>query len=93
MYDKPLLIAAGDKALQVVAKHGIDGHAAALRWTVHHSVLKPEFGDAVIVGVSSVGQLTQASKAIEAGPLPDEVAMALDNIYGESGEDKVPYHL
>ena len=93
MYDKPLLLAAGDKALEVVAKFGLDGHAAALRWTVHHSVLKPEYGDAVIIGVSSMEQLNLAMEAIEAGPLPDEVAQALNNVYEDSGDDKVSYHL
>jgi aflatoxin B1 aldehyde reductase len=38
---------------------GITGHAAALRWAMFHSALKPENGDAVVIGVSSPEQLSQ----------------------------------
>ena len=54
---KPAIDVATDRARDVATKHGINGHEAALRWTVYHSSLSSEAGDAVIIGASSVEQL------------------------------------
>jgi len=62
----------------VVEKHGISEADAALRWLAHHSTLKKEMGDAVIVGASSAKHLEENLTALEQGPLPDEVVQALD---------------
>jgi aflatoxin B1 aldehyde reductase len=51
---------------------------AALRWMMHHSQLKSEFGDKVIIGASSKEQLEMNLKDFEAGALPDSVLAALD---------------
>lgn len=91
-YGQESILAAANKALQVISKHGIGGHAAALRWTVHHSMLSSAQGDSVIVGASSVEQLESNLDMIEQGPLPDEVVAALETVYDEIG-DAIPYHL
>ena len=88
MYVKQSIESAVEKALQVATKHDIKGHAAALRWTAHHSILKAEYGDGVVIGASSLDQLS----TIEEGPLPDEVAAAIDQVYAEVG-DEIAYHL
>lgn len=93
IYDKPAVNVATDKALEVVAQHGISGHAAALRWTVYHSSLKSEFGDAIIMGVSSTEQLESNLDVIEEGPLPASVVTALGEVYEGLGEDEILYHL
>lgn len=92
MYVQPAVTAAADKALEVAAQHGIGGHAAALRWTAHHSILSAEHGDSIIVGASSVEQLKSNLDVIEQGPLPQDVASAVEAIYAEVG-DQVPYHM
>ena len=56
-------------------------------------MLKGELSDAVILGVSSIEQLESNLDVIEKGPLPSEVAAALDKVYGELGTDEIPYHL
>ncbi|KAH0525758.1 hypothetical protein TsFJ059_009177 [Trichoderma semiorbis] len=70
------------KALDVVrpvaAKLGIPTAEAALRWSVHHSLLKNEHGDAVIIGASSAQQLKENLTSLEKGPLPDELVAAFD---------------
>src|SRR5262249_32864364 len=38
---------------------GLSTAEAALRWITHHSELKKEFGDAVIIGASSAAQLKE----------------------------------
>jgi len=92
MYKKPTIEAVADRAREIAAKHGISGHAAALRWTVHHSSLAAQFGDAVIIGASSPAQLRANLDMIEEGPLPKEVVNAMDTLYKEVGESEIPYH-
>ncbi|CEI61949.1 hypothetical protein FVEN_g2994 [Fusarium venenatum] len=92
MYVKQSIEAAVDKALRVAAKYGIGGHAAALRWTAHHSILKQHHGDGVIIGASSLEQLENNLRVIEEGPLLEEVVAAIDQVYEEVG-DEIKYHL
>lgn len=92
IYKKPSIIAATEKAVDVALKHGIDGHAAALRWTVHHGILSREHGDSVIIGASSLEQLASNLDMIEQGPLPGEVVSALELIHEEI-KYEVSYHM
>ncbi|KAH3950110.1 hypothetical protein HBH64_131390 [Parastagonospora nodorum] len=50
----------------------------ALRWMMHHSQLKKEFGDKVIIGASSNAQLVQNLGDFEKGKLEGDVLEALD---------------
>ncbi|KAI2816316.1 hypothetical protein CBS115989_6955 [Aspergillus niger] len=91
-YLKPAITEATDKTLEVAARYGIGGHAAALRWTTWHSILRKEYGDSIIIGSSSNAQLESNIDTIEAGPLPEDVVAALGALYHEIG-DEVHYHL
>ncbi|KAH8814837.1 NADP-dependent oxidoreductase domain-containing protein [Xylogone sp. PMI_703] len=91
-YLKPSIEAATDKAIGLVQKHGINGHAAALRWTVYHSKLDKKYGDSVIIGASSPAQLNSNIDMIEQGPLPQEVVDAMDDLYKHIEADAMPYH-
>ncbi|RFU81908.1 aflatoxin b1 aldehyde reductase member 2 [Trichoderma arundinaceum] len=93
LYLKPSIEAATDNALTLAAKHGISGHAAALRWTVNHSALNKKFGDAIIIGSSTIDQLNSNLDAIEQGPLPEDVVEAINAVYEQVGEAEIPYHL
>jgi len=74
-------------------RHGISGHAAALRWTAFHSVLDGDRGDGVIFAVSKMEQLHKTLDALEAGPLPADVAEAITAIYPKIEGNEPPYHL
>ncbi|KAF2030339.1 Aldo/keto reductase [Setomelanomma holmii] len=50
----------------------------ALRWMMHHSQLKSEHGDKVIIGASSKVQLEQNLQDFEKGELSADVLQALD---------------
>lgn len=76
----------------MASQHGLTGHAAALRWTVHHSALDYEKGDALIIGASSLEQLSANLDIIEDGALPTEVAEAVEAVFGHLGNDQTPYH-
>ncbi|KKY32050.1 putative aldo keto [Diaporthe ampelina] len=92
-YSKPKITAAADNATEVAAKHGINGHAAALRWTTYHSVLDRAKGDAVIIGASSTAQLATNLDVIDQGPLPEDLVKVLDGVYGQLGDEAIDYHL
>lgn len=65
--------------LRPVAKqHGLTEAECALRWMTHHSQLKREHGDAIIIGASSTKHIEQNMKDLEKGPLPEAVVTALD---------------
>ncbi|KAJ7878697.1 NADP-dependent oxidoreductase domain-containing protein [Mycena leptocephala] len=67
-----------DALRSAIAPHGITESEAALRWLAHHSVLKQEFGDAVIIGASSKKRLEDNLEALDKGPLPVDVVAVLD---------------
>ncbi|KAI3554639.1 aflatoxin B1 aldehyde reductase member 2 [Colletotrichum abscissum] len=91
-YVKESIMTATEKAIDVASKHGIGGHAAALRWTVYHSILSKEYEDSVIIGASSPEQLETNLDMIEQGPLPEDVVSALEELH-EQIVDKIPYHM
>lgn len=62
----------------VMKKHELTESECGLRWLAHHSELKKELGDAVIVGASSTKHLEENLAALDKGPLPEEVVQALD---------------
>lgn len=70
------------KTLEVV--YGADKPtltSAAMRWMYHHSKLKGELGDGVIIGMSNMDQLQQNLAAAEEGPLDNRVVAAFDEAW------------
>lgn len=67
----------------VAEKHNLTLLEIALRWCVHHSLLKMKDGgrDGVIIGVSSFPQLESNLRDLEKGPLPEEVVKTLDEAW------------
>jgi aflatoxin B1 aldehyde reductase len=70
----------------------LDNIEAALRWVYFHSLLKPEYGDAVIIGASKLSQLEANLNYIKKGPLPDEVATVFEDIWKNIKPDAPAYH-
>ncbi|KAI3542385.1 aflatoxin B1 aldehyde reductase member 2 [Colletotrichum abscissum] len=93
LYRKPPVRIAAATILELVENYGINGHAAALRWTAFHSNLDGKHGDAVIFGVSKTEQLHETLDALEAGPLPEDLAVAINSIYSTVEGAEPPYHL
>ncbi|KAK5686856.1 hypothetical protein LTR17_026781 [Elasticomyces elasticus] len=81
-YLRDELLAASLKVQSAAQKHGISGQAVALRWVLHHSALKAELGDGLIVGFSSLGQLGENLKILDQGPLPQELVEVVDGVWG-----------
>ncbi|XP_037623014.1 aflatoxin B1 aldehyde reductase member 2-like [Sebastes umbrosus] len=55
--------------------------SAAMRWMYHHSQLKGDLGDGVIIGMSSMEQLLQNLAATEEGPLDQRVVAAFNEAW------------
>ncbi|CAK5268091.1 unnamed protein product [Mycena citricolor] len=82
-----------NKVSAAADKHGLTMIEVALRWTMHHSLMKREFGDAVLIGASSVAHIEQNLNEFEKGPLPEEVVDALDEAWaGVKGIATNYYH-
>ena len=65
--------------IRPVAKElGMTTAEAALRWASHHSLMKREYGDAVITGASGPAQLGENLTSLEKGPLPERMVKAFD---------------
>ncbi|KAJ3895481.1 Aldo/keto reductase [Lentinula edodes] len=66
-------------AIRAIADaHELSMAEVALRWLCHHSVLKRDFGDSVLIGASSLKHVKQNLVDLEKGPLPENVIEALD---------------
>ncbi|MCJ1478363.1 hypothetical protein MMC13_007043 [Lambiella insularis] len=81
LYLKDELLKASKQIQTEVQQAGISGHAVALRWALHHSALKAEHGDAIILGASSLPQLEENLKICDEGPLPEHLAKAVDDVW------------
>ncbi|CBQ68145.1 related to aflatoxin aldehyde reductase [Sporisorium reilianum SRZ2] len=73
-------------------KHGLTMAEIALRWMMHHSQLKSELGDAVIIGASSKNHIDANLVDFEKGPLPKEVVDKVDEAWQIVKPHAPPYH-
>jgi aflatoxin B1 aldehyde reductase len=65
-------------------KHGLSLAEVALRWIEHHSMMKREKGDAIIIGASSLRHLEENLADLEKGPLPEDVLEALEKAWAKT---------
>jgi len=86
IYHKDALFDAARKVHDAAEKAGISGHAAALRWVLHHSALKGELGDAMLISASSLNQLEENIEICKAGPLPAELVKIVEDVWGPAKE-------
>ena len=69
------------KVHEAAQKHGITGHAAALRWCLHHSVLRKELGDGIVIAAPRMEQLEENLKICEGGPLPEDLVKVIEAVW------------
>ncbi|KAI9831863.1 MAG: hypothetical protein M1826_002895 [Phylliscum demangeonii] len=86
------LWSAAERVKAAAHEVGLTGHAAALRWVIHHSRLRPELGDGVVLGASSCQQLRENIDIAEAGPLPDHLVQVIDGLWPLVKDDAPSYH-
>jgi len=78
---KPSLLKALDTWGALAEKQGVSKAELAYRWIYYHSDLKPELGDTVILGASKVEQIQPTVDGLKKGPLKEEVAKGIDEIW------------
>lgn len=76
---------------QQCAGHGIDIIEATYRWMAFHSMLDMQRGDAIIIGVSRLSQLTQNINAVSGGRLPQDLADAFESAWQSTKNDAPQY--
>lgn len=75
------VFAAIDEIDALGKKYNLTPVQIALSWIAHHSQLKAEHGDAVILGASKLEQLEENLLALNCPPLPQEVVEAADVLW------------
>ncbi|TFK47309.1 Aldo/keto reductase [Heliocybe sulcata] len=73
-------------------KHGLTMAEIALRWILHHSLLRREHGDAILIGASSVKHVQQNLEDLEKDPLPEEIVQVLNEAWVVVKPLCTPYH-
>ncbi|KAI1340261.1 Aldo/keto reductase [Xylariaceae sp. FL0016] len=75
-------------------KAGVHPLEVAMRWLVHHSMLKIRNGDdGIVIGWSNLQQLTDNLDYAEKGPLPDDLVEVLERAWRASKADVDPYFI
>lgn len=77
--DSYLEALAGWEAL--AADAGLERAEVAYRWVAWNSLLKKEFGDAIIIGASSLAQLEKTLGWLKNGPLDENTVKAIDAVW------------
>jgi|SRR5271154_1284220 len=81
LYAKPSLIAALEEWDAIAQEAGCSKADLAYRWVTYNSPLKPEYGDAIIIGSSSIEQAKQTLQGLGAGSLGPEVCAKIDHLW------------
>ncbi|OAP58153.1 hypothetical protein AYL99_07243 [Fonsecaea erecta] len=63
---------------EAIKGHDLTEAECAFRWSMHHSLLRGDKGDAIIIGASSIKQLEENLKCLEKGPLPESIVKAFN---------------
>jgi aflatoxin B1 aldehyde reductase len=88
-YGFPEARAAIEHVRDLGTKYGLSGHEVALRWVRYHSVLDGARGDGMIVAARNGARLEETLTGLERGPLPEEVANAVSDVW-EQVKEGVP---
>ncbi|KAK4501751.1 hypothetical protein PRZ48_007560 [Zasmidium cellare] len=80
-YLRDELLRGAMKVHEAAQKHGLTGHAVALRWVLHHSALRADLGDAMLFSAPNLSQLEENLKICDQGPLPEELVKVMEDVW------------
>lgn len=92
-YGHPSAMAAFERVRDAAERHDTTSHAIALRWVLHHSILKADKGDAIVVGARRIEQLQPTLDTCEAGPLPDDLVQLMKDTWAAVRNDAPSYSM
>lgn len=81
MFNKPSYMKMLEEFGKLSEESGISRTGLAYRWVRHHSILKPEFGDEMIIGGTTAEQVANSLKELEGGPLEPWVADRISQLW------------
>lgn len=81
LYARPAYLEALEKWEKIAKDEGTTCADLAYRWVKYNSPLKPELGDAIIIGSSSLQQLQETLSTINKGPLSEKAVKAIDEVW------------
>lgn len=87
MYNKPSFVDALSLWSDVAKEEGCTKADLAYRWIRYNSPLKPEHGDAIIVGAGSLDQLQETLDSINGGALSEKAVKGIDEIWKKIEKD------
>ncbi|KAJ7643581.1 Aldo/keto reductase [Roridomyces roridus] len=91
-YWTPTHFAALAHIQRAIEPHNLTLAEVALRWVSHHSLLRAEHGDSVLIGSSSVDHIGKNLRDLEKGPLREDVVKALDEAWASVKGIAKPYY-
>jgi len=94
LYSRPKYLEGLEQWGNIASEAGISRADLAYRWVKYNSPLKPEHGDALIIGSSSLDQLKHTFQGVAAGPLDKDTVKKIDAFW-ETIKDEAPidnYH-
>jgi aflatoxin B1 aldehyde reductase len=80
-YNKPEFLQALQEWCKIAEEEGVSGAELALRWVSHHSALKKELGDGIIIGANGSKQLQKTCDILKKGPLSENAAKGIDGLW------------
>ncbi|KKY31724.1 putative aldehyde reductase [Diaporthe ampelina] len=81
LYNKPALLDILTTWSEIARDAGTSPYHLATRWVSYHSALKPEYGDALIIGVHGLEQLNENLAGLEEGPLSPDISERADAVW------------
>ncbi|KAL4781071.1 NADP-dependent oxidoreductase domain-containing protein [Aspergillus varians] len=81
LYDKPRMLE-GLKLWGAISNEaGISKVELAYRWVIHNSILNGEYGDRVVFGAATLGQLKETLGLAKKGPLGPEIVEKIEELW------------
>lgn len=81
LYSRPTLLEGLERWGEIAEKYNIPKSHLAYRWVAFHSALKPEDGDAILIGGRNCKQIADTFSAFAEGPLPKEAVEEIEKIW------------
>ena len=76
-----IIFDAMEEMKDLLSKYNLTILEVSIRWLYHHSILSSKYGDAVILGASSIEHLKTNIEASEKEALPDEIVEKLNELW------------
>lgn len=89
MYKSESLLSILDDWEKIANDEGVSKAELAYRWINYHSALKPELGDGVIFGASSLAQIESTTGFLRKGPLSKQSVDAINALWDRVKKDAI----